>query len=90
MISAKTQYKTHNGERLAIVEIFKTWRHYLECCKYKVFVLTNHNKLSRFMDMKNLSFCQVWWAQELSCYYFWVDYYQSKVNGVADALSPFF
>ena len=30
MIPAKTRYKTHNGELLAIVEAFKTWRHYLE------------------------------------------------------------
>ena len=25
MIPAKTQYKTHEGELLAIVEVFKTW-----------------------------------------------------------------
>ena len=42
MIPAKTRYKTHNGELLAIVEAFKTWRYYLEGCKHKVFVLTNH------------------------------------------------
>ena len=30
MIPAKTRYKTHNGEFLAIVEAFKTWKHYLE------------------------------------------------------------
>ena len=29
IISAKTQYKTHNAELLAIVKTFKTWRHYL-------------------------------------------------------------
>ena len=29
-IPAETRYKTHNGELLAIVEVFKTWRHYLE------------------------------------------------------------
>ena len=56
MILAKTSYKTHDAELLAIVEVFKTWRHYLKACKYKVLVLTNHNKLCRFMDMKILSF----------------------------------
>ena len=30
MIPAETRYETHNGELLAIVEAFKTWRHYLE------------------------------------------------------------
>ncbi len=29
MILAETWYKTHNQELLAIVEAFKTWRHYL-------------------------------------------------------------
>ena len=30
MIPAETGYETHNGELLAIVEVFKTWKHYLE------------------------------------------------------------
>ena len=30
MIPAETRYETHDGELLAIVEAFKTWRHYLE------------------------------------------------------------
>ena len=55
MISAETRYKTHDGELLDIVEAFKTWRHYLESCKHKVLVLTNHNNLRRFMHTKSLS-----------------------------------
>ncbi len=55
MISAKTWYKTHNKELLAIVEVFKTWRHYLKGCKYEVLVLTDYNNLQRFMEMKSLS-----------------------------------
>ena len=43
MIPAKTRYKTHDGELLAIVKAFKTWRHYLESCKYNVLVLIDHN-----------------------------------------------
>ena len=54
MIPAKTQYKTHDSELLAIVEAFKTWRHYLEGCKHEAFVLTDHNNLRRFMDTKSL------------------------------------
>ena len=59
MIAAGTRYKTHNAKLLAIVKAFKTYCHYLEGCKYKVFVLTNYNNLQRFIDIKNLSFCQV-------------------------------
>ena len=70
MILAKTRYETNDGELLAIVEAFKTWRHYLKGFQHEVLVLTNHNNLRRFMDTKNLSFRQVRWAQELSRYYF--------------------
>ena len=59
MIPAETRYETHDGELLAIVETFKTWRHYLEGCKHEVLVLTDHNNLRRFMDTKNLSSIQV-------------------------------
>ena len=59
MIPAKTRYKTHNGKLLAIVETFKTWKHYLEGLQYEVLILTNHNKLRQFMEMRNLSSRQV-------------------------------
>ena len=89
MIPAKTQYKTHHGELLAIVEAFKTWRHYLKDCKHKVFVLIDYNNLCRFMNTKSLSFRQVQWAQELSRYHFGIDYCQGKANRAGDALSYF-
>ena len=63
IIPAETQYKTHDGELLAIVEAFKRLQHYLKICKHKVLVLTDHNNLRRFMDMKSLSFRQVHWAR---------------------------
>ena len=75
MILAKTRYETHNGEILAIVEAFKTWRHYIEGSQHEVFVLIDYINLCRFMDTKSLSSRQVCWAKELSCYYFQIDYY---------------
>ena len=89
-IPVEIHYKTHNGELLAIVKVFKTWRHYLEDCKYEVSILTDHNDLYRFMDTKNPSFWQVWWAQKLSWYYFQIDYCQDKENAAIDALLRFF
>ena len=80
MIPAKTRYKTHDTKLLAIVEVFKNWRYYLEDCQYKVLVLTNHNNLHRFIDTKNLSSRQVRWAQELFCYHFCINYCQGKAN----------
>ena len=45
MIPAQTRYETHDGELLAIVKAFKTWRHYLKSCKHEILVLTDHNNL---------------------------------------------
>ncbi len=45
MIPAETRYETHNQELLAIIEAFKNCRHYLEGCKYEVFVLTDYNNI---------------------------------------------
>ncbi len=87
MIPAKIQYKTHNGELLAINKAFKTWGHYLKGCKHEVLILIDHNKLQCFMDTKSLSSRQVQWAQKLSRYHFQIDYRQGKADGAADALS---
>ena len=88
-ILAETRYETHDVEFLAIVEAFKTWRHYLEGSQHEVLVLTDHNNLRRFMDTKSLSSRQVRWAQEFSRYHFRIDYRQGKANEAADALSRY-
>ncbi len=85
IILAETWYETYDGELLAIVEAFKTWKHYLEDCKYEALVLIDHNNLQRFMDTKSLSYRQVRWAQKLSKYHFRIDYRQDKANGTANA-----
>ena len=54
MFLTETWYETHNGELLAIIEVFKTWKHYLKGCKHEILVLTNDNNLQRFMDRKIL------------------------------------
>ena len=89
-ILAKTQYKTHNDELLAILKVFKTWQNCLEGYKHEVLVLTNDNHLRRFMETKTLNSCHVWWAQELSRYHFQINYYQAYLNGAANAPSHFF
>lgn len=89
IIPAKTWYKTFNNKVLVIVKAFKTWRHYLKGCKYKVLILINHNNLCWFMNTKNLSFHQVRWTQKLFLYHFWIDNQQSKANKAANALLCF-
>ncbi len=89
MITPETRYETHDQEFLAIVEAFKTWRHYVEGCKYEVLVLIDHTNLRQFMDTNSLSSRQVRWVKELFRYHFRIDYRQKKANGAADALSRF-
>ena len=86
MIPAETRYETQDDELLAIVEAFKTWRHYLKWSQHEVLVFTDYNNLRRFMKTKSLSSRQVRWAQELFCYQFQIDYCQGKANGAANAL----
>ncbi len=74
MILAETWYETHDSKLWAIVEAFKTWRHYLKGCKHKVPVLTGDNNLQHYIDTKSLSFRQVRYASELSRYHFRIDY----------------
>ena len=74
IIPAETQYKTHDGELLAIIETFKTWQYYLKGYKHEVFVFIDYNNLCWFMNTKSLSSRQVYWAQELFCYHFQIDY----------------
>ena len=74
MILTETWYETQDGKLWAIIETFKTWKYYLEGCKYKVLILTDHKKLQRFINMKNWSSKQVCWAQKLSRYYLRIDY----------------
>ena len=59
IIPVKTRYEKYNGEFLAIIETFKTWRHYLEGSQHELFVLTNHNNLRQFIGIKSFSSKQV-------------------------------
>ena len=54
-ILAKTKYETHDGELVAIVEPFKTWRHYLKGSQHEVSILTDHNNLHWFIETKSLN-----------------------------------
>ena len=55
MILAETWYKTHNGEFLAIIKVFKIWQYYLKGYKHKVLMLIDHNNFQRFLNTKSLS-----------------------------------
>ena len=57
-----TSYETHNGNLLANIKVFKSWKHNLEGYKYEVFMLIDYNNFEYFINTKKLSSRQVYWA----------------------------
>ena len=66
LIPAKTRYETHDHELLAIVAAFKQWQYYLEGSTHTIEVLTDHNNLVVFQNVKSLNGRQARWAIALS------------------------
>lgn len=75
----------HDAELLAIVDDFKTWRHYFEGVAHSILVLIDYNNLKKFMETICLSNRQIRWAKELSCYDFKINY-RSETKNPANAL----
>jgi hypothetical protein len=86
LIDAERNYETHDQELLAIVAAFKHWRHYLEGAEYPIEVLTDHQNLKGFMNVKQLNGRQARWAMFLSAFDFVITHRAGKLNP-ADAPS---
>ena len=86
MIDAERNYETYDQELLAIVTMFKHWRHYLEGANNAVEVLTDHNNLKYFMGQPNLNGRQARWAMKLAGFDFFISHRPGKTNP-ADAPS---
>jgi transposase InsO family protein len=80
MLPAEMNYETHDQELLAIVEVFRTWRHYLLGVHVTVIVLTDHNNLKYFMSTKALNPRQTRWAETLAQFDFEIRYRTGKSN----------
>ena len=87
LTEAELNYDVHDKELLAIVECFRTWRHYLEGAHHQVKVITDHKNLMYFMTTKVLNQRQVRWAEALVAFDFWIQYQKGNENARADALS---
>ena len=80
MHPAEMNYETHDQELLAIIEVFKAWRHYLLGVHVTVVVLTDHNNLKYFMTTKTLNPRQARWAETLAQFDFEIRYQTGKSN----------
>ena len=87
LLPAEMNYTTGDKEMLAIVQVFKKFRHLLQGTKYPVTVKFDHRNLRTFMTTKELNARQARWAEELSAYDFVIEHIKGRENKVADALS---
>ncbi len=55
MIDIKTNYETYDQKLLVIVAMFKHWWHYVKDSYHTVKVLTDHNNLKSFMNVRKLN-----------------------------------
>ena len=80
MIPVEQAYETHDQELLAIVAVFKAWRHYLEGSPYPIEVWSDHNNLRGFMKVKTLNQWRARWALQLVAYDFEIFHRAGKTN----------
>ena len=67
MFSAlELNYNIHDKELLAIFEVFKIWRHYLERSTLLINVVTDHKNLEYFLTTKILMHRQARWSEYFS------------------------
>lgn len=82
---AEANYDTADAEFLAIVEAFRTWRHYLAYTQHPVLVVTDHLNL-KYLETKKLRPRQIRWVQELAAFDFVIEWREGHRNP-ADPLS---
>lgn len=75
-------WPTYDQEMLAIVQVFETWRQFLEGTKDEIQIFSDHNNLRYFMITKTLTRKQARWAEYLSQFNFKIQYRVGRKNPV--------
>jgi hypothetical protein len=87
MNDTQRNYDVYNRELLALVEMFRHWRHYLHSVAHKVKVHTDHANLLYWKNPGDHNRHVACWHRELMDYNFELVHISGKKNGRADALS---
>jgi hypothetical protein len=87
LTEAECNYQTWDREMLAIIRALEEWRHYLEGLPQPFKILTDHNNLTFWTTVQNLSRQQACWVLWLSRFDFTLTHKPGKANTLADALS---
>ena len=85
MKDAETRYGVHEHELLAIVEMLRVCRPYVEGRPF--IARTDHEALKWLNEQSNLSRRQASWVEKLQSFDMKIEYLPGKYNPVADALS---
>ena len=87
MTDVERNYDVHDKEMLGIMRALEAWRHYLEGCKHKFEIWTDHRNLEYFMSAKKLNRRQAHWALYLSRFDFKLIHKPGSSMAKADSLS---
>ena len=84
---AQQNYDVYNCELLALIEMFRHWRHYLHQAAHTVKVHTDHANLLYWKNPGDHDRRVMCWHAELMEYNFELVHISGKMNGQADTLS---
>jgi hypothetical protein len=84
MISVEINYEIDEKEMLTIVEVCKTWRHYLKKIKYSIRAIIDYFNLRIFLIIKTLSRREARWWKKLFNLNLQIEYRLKKKNLVDD------
>jgi hypothetical protein len=84
MISVEINYEINEKEMLVIVEVCKTWKHYLKKIKYSIRAIIDYFNLWIFLIIKILSRREARWWEKLFNLYLQIEYKLKKKNLVDD------
>ncbi|KAG5734824.1 hypothetical protein E4T56_gene631 [Termitomyces sp. T112] len=85
--AVEQNYKIHNKEILAIIQLFEEWQHFLEGVWYKFKVWIDHKNLEYFWTAKKLNHQQAQWSLYLTNFDFSLHHKLGQSIGKPDALS---
>ena len=87
MNGVQRNYDVYNRKLLALIEMFRHWRHYLHQAVHKVKVHTDHVNLTYWKNPGDHNRRVAHWHAELMEYDFELVHISGKKNGQADTLS---
>jgi hypothetical protein len=87
LTAPELNYDTHDKELLAIHEVFRHWRHYLEGTGTPVDVVMDHKNLEYFSTSKVLTRRQARWSEFLSQFNMVICFHPGHLGAKPDSLT---